>query len=115
MTKISTLIQRRPYLATTISYLITVAISRLVVKAIEMKLNIPFLGYDFIGDYHIHHFAYGIILISLITFYTLYNKAPKWIKYVYLLYGIFPPPRRRHNLRDLSFSHSVLLSNKSRG
>ncbi len=80
--------EQKPFLLTTLSYLVTIGFSRLIVKAIELNMNIPLLGYDFIGDFHIHHFAYGILLLCCTTFYTLFfhKTRPAW--FLFILYGV---------------------------
>lgn len=81
-------IQKRPAIATLFAFSITILISRSVVFAIENHLDVPFLGYNIINDYHIHHFAYGIILLSIVTFSSLFLNGYRFFNFLYILYGV---------------------------
>ena len=82
-------IQKRPATGTLAAFSITILISRSIVFAIEHHLDIPFLGYNVIDDYHIHHFAYGIILLSIVTFSSLFLSGyRRFFNYLYIMYGV---------------------------
>jgi prepilin signal peptidase PulO-like enzyme (type II secretory pathway) len=59
----------------------------LTVFLIEAEVNIPFLGYNVVNGYHIHHFTYGIILLVLLAFYSLFFRMNR-VRDVYLMFGL---------------------------
>ena len=71
-----------------VAYVVTLLFSRIVVYIIEEEINIPFLGYNTITGFHIHHFAYGIILVTVVAFIGLFLKVKKYIFVIYSLFGI---------------------------
>ena len=82
-------IQKRPAIGTLSAFIITILISRSTVFAIERQLDIPFLGYNVIDDYHIHHFAYGRILLSIVTFSSLFLSGhSRYFNFLYIMYGV---------------------------
>lgn len=69
-------------------YVLTLMLSRLIVFLIELDLNIPFLGYNTLTGFHIHHYTYGIILLCLTSFYALFVKLENMKFNLYILYGV---------------------------
>jgi hypothetical protein len=69
-------------------YILTLLLSRLIVFLIELDLDIPFLGYNTLTGFHIHHYTYGIILLCLISFYALFVKLENMRFNLYILYGV---------------------------
>ena len=81
--------KKRPAIGTLAAFNITIVISRSIVFAIEHHLDIPFLGYNVVDDYHIHHFAYGIILLSIVAFGSLFLSGyRRFFNYLYIMYGV---------------------------
>jgi hypothetical protein len=83
-------LNKRSYLSvfSLVAYAITLLFSRIVVYIIEEEVGVPFLGYNEITGYHIHHFAYGIILLAIVAFVGLFLKVKKYIFILYTLFGI---------------------------
>jgi hypothetical protein len=79
---------RRKGLFTIVTYILTILLSRLTVFLIEKDIDIPFLGYNIVKGYHIHHFTYGILLLVLISFATLFLNASRLNNALYFLYGL---------------------------
>ncbi|MEI7603864.1 MAG: hypothetical protein WCJ19_02490 [bacterium] len=79
---------KRKSIAIIISFLITVGLSRLIVFFIENKIASSFFKYNIIGEYHIHHFTYGIIILSIIGYVSLFisNRFNK--TWIFIIYGI---------------------------
>jgi hypothetical protein len=72
---------------TIITYLFTLMLSRLTVFLIESDVNIPFLGYNVVNGYHIHHFSYGIMILVVLAFYSLFFRMNR-VRDVYLVFGL---------------------------
>jgi hypothetical protein len=70
------------------TYILTILLSRLTVFLIERDIDFPFLGYNIIKGYHIHHFTYGIMLLVIISFTTLFLNATRINRSLYFLYGL---------------------------
>lgn len=81
-------ISKRKSIAILISFLAAIFVSRLTVILIENNIGRPFLGYNVIGDFHVHHFTYGIIILAVNGFVALFvpNRLSK--SWLYILYGI---------------------------
>jgi hypothetical protein len=71
-----------------ISYIITVAISRLTVLSIQNNFAPVFLKYNVVNNFHIHHFIYGIILLSAVGFISLFIPARRRHGWLFILYGV---------------------------
>jgi hypothetical protein len=72
---------------TIITYIFTLMLSRLTVFLIELDVNIPFLGYNVVNGYHIHHFSYGIMILVILAFYSLFFRMNR-VRDVYLVFGL---------------------------
>jgi hypothetical protein len=72
---------------TIITYIFTLMLSRLTVFLIELDVNIPFLGYNVVNGYHIHHFSYGIMILVVLAFYSLFFRMNR-VRDVYLVFGL---------------------------
>jgi hypothetical protein len=72
---------------TIITYIFTLLLSRLTVFLIEADVNIPFLGYNVVNGYHIHHFSYGIMILVVLAFYSLFFRMNR-VRDVYLIFGL---------------------------
>jgi uncharacterized membrane protein len=83
-------LNKRSYLSifSLVAYAFTLLFSRIIVYLIEEEINVPFLGYNEITGYHIHHFAYGIILLAIVAFIGLFLKVQKYIFIIYTLFGV---------------------------
>jgi hypothetical protein len=83
-------LNKRSYLAvfSLVAYTLTLLFSRIIVYIIEEEINIPFVGYNEILGFHIHHFVYGIILLVIVAFIGLFLKVKKYIFTIYTLFGI---------------------------
>ncbi|MBC7472134.1 MAG: hypothetical protein H7196_02625 [candidate division SR1 bacterium] len=79
---------RRKGIFTLTTYILTLLLSRLIVFLIEQDVDIPFLGYNIVKGYHIHHFTYGIILLVVISFATLFLNVTRFNRSLYFLYGL---------------------------
>lgn len=79
---------RRKGIFTLTTYVLTILLSRLTVFLIERNMDIPFLGYNIVNGYHIHHFTYGIILLVIISFATLFLNATRFNRSLYFLFGL---------------------------
>jgi hypothetical protein len=71
-----------------VAYILTLLFSRLTVFLIEQDFDIPFLGYNIVRGYHIHHFTYGIIILVIVAFVSIFIKISKYAICLYLLFGI---------------------------
>jgi hypothetical protein len=83
-------LNKRSYLSvfSLVSYCLTLLFSRLTVYLIEQGIDFPFLGYNTFAGFHIHHFTYGIILLTIVAFIGLFLKVQKYIFIIYILFGI---------------------------
>jgi hypothetical protein len=79
---------RRKGVFTLTTYILTILLSRLTVFLIEKDIDFPFLGYNIVKGYHIHHFTYGILLLVTISFTTLFLNATRFNRSLYFLYGL---------------------------
>jgi hypothetical protein len=79
---------RRKGIFTLITYILTLLLSRLTVYLIERDVDFPFLGYNIVKGYHIHHFTYGILLLIGISFSTLFLNVVKFNRALYFLFGL---------------------------
>lgn len=79
---------RRKGIFTLTTYILTLFLSRLTVFLIEHDVDFPFLGYNIVKGYHIHHFSYGIILMVIISFATLFLNVTRFNNAIYFLYGL---------------------------
>jgi hypothetical protein len=84
--KISKISQNSLY--SLLSYILTLFFSRVTVYLIEQDFDLPFLGYNIFKGYHIHHFAYGILLLILTAFASLFTRIPKTIALPYISLGV---------------------------
>lgn len=75
-------------IAILISFLLTFALSRVTVFLIENNVHFPFLGYDIIDGYHIHHFTYGILIMVTVGFMALFFPDRRKRTWLFALYGI---------------------------
>lgn len=71
-----------------ISYTLTLAFSRLIVFLIEQDLDIPFLQYNIVKGYHIHHFTYGILILITVAFISIFLRVAKRSYWLYIFFGI---------------------------
>jgi hypothetical protein len=69
-------------------YILTLLLSRLIVFIIELDLDVPFLGYNTLSGFHIHHYSYGIVLLCVVTFYALFVKLENLKFNLYILFGV---------------------------
>jgi hypothetical protein len=79
---------KRKAISTLFIYVLTLFLSRLIVFLIEKDIDFPFLGYNVVRGYHIHHFTYGILLMSFITYIDFFLKRTKLSDTVYPLFGL---------------------------
>ncbi|MFA6521252.1 MAG: hypothetical protein WCT53_02610 [Candidatus Gracilibacteria bacterium] len=73
------------------SFLVTFAIARTVSYSIYFDIVPDFLFFVktiYIKGNHIHHFNFGIILISLAGFFSLTDTVRKHVRSIALLYGV---------------------------
>jgi hypothetical protein len=78
---------KRKSIAILLSFLTTFVASRLIVFLIDRNIASPFLGYNIIDGRHIHHYAYGIIILSIVGFIALFIPDRYEKTWIYLLYG----------------------------
>lgn len=68
-------------------FLLSFILSRIVVISIETE-TIPFLRYIYIRGIHIHHFAFGIIFLTIAGFLALIHKDKTHLQKTAAMYGI---------------------------
>lgn len=71
-----------------LSFLTTFILARLVVFLSGTNWDIEFLASLAIGGHHIHHFAYGITILTLNNFILLFIPHRYSKGWLYVLYGI---------------------------
>lgn len=73
------------------SFLVTFAVSRLVVYSIQNDLmlgDVWFVDYLFINGVHIHHFNYGILLLAISGLWALLDEKRNHLYVMAILYGM---------------------------
>ena len=79
---------RRKGIFTLTTYTLTLLLSRLTVFLIEQDVDIPFLGYNIVSGYHIHHYTYGILILSFVAYAAMFLEVKKHSNKMYFLLGL---------------------------
>lgn len=79
---------KRKSIAILVSFLATFALSRLTVWLIDANIGTPVLGYNVVDQFHIHHFAYGIIILAITGFVALFIPDRRKRTLLFVAYGV---------------------------
>ena len=79
---------KKKSIAILIGFLFAFFTSRLVVYLISNNIGYPLLQYNVIGEFHIHHFIYGIVILTITGFLSLFIPNRKEHFWIFLFYGM---------------------------
>ena len=71
-----------------ISFILTFIIARIIVFLIDHQVDPDLLGYNIVNGRHIHHFTYGIVILVVTGFISLFIGNRGTRAWLFALYGI---------------------------